>query len=173
MPITDPAMSELTRKTRALNIEEMNDALMRTPAHPYFHDYGNVDHSKTRVEFRSDSRCVTTVEQVMGAPFKPAAVPEWRHFSTSMNKVAQGDVTAFADATAAFVARSIAPTTCTCPAPHPPSARFCPRCGGAVRRPFLRRQICTVGEALGWTFAAASTIAIVAYIRVALRVIFQ
>lgn len=22
---------------------------------------------------------------------------------------------------------------CACPAPHPPSARFCPRCGGTIR----------------------------------------
>lgn len=27
------------------------------------------------------------------------------------------------------------PRACACPAPHPPSARFCPRCGGTIRRP--------------------------------------
>lgn len=44
-------------------------------------------------------------------------------------------------------ALTIAPSTCACPAPHPPSARFCPRCGGAIRRP---------SAAMAWIRGAAA-----------------
>src|SRR4051812_19616512 len=65
------------------------------------------------------------------------------HRITTVQEVPMGERHSF-EVEQPQVTQSDQPGNCSCPAPHHPSARFCPRCGGTIRRQQSRNLWATV-----------------------------